>query len=392
MLLKITKTEFLNLILFSDLHIDEVKDISPIQALENFFEILEYIIRKEEINLICFAGDISSEISNVLAFYSLINSLEIPVLFIPGNHDILIRLSFQGKTTTMGGMIDLGINMDMEKIDSMEKYYFLKDTATKFPYIYFLHDSPLIIQYGTGRGRNIKKIGFLGVMGMYNYRLPHLPGFSWDLLNYYRDSSEKWIQIYFRTFKKFEDLQSIANEDSKTTNEESVKHSFSDLPSPEFQAYLEKINQENKLENASKEGALDLSCDSRIAFTRLFSELLYSQWHQVSQLNLKHIVMMTHFVPFIEGIPLSYPNDYIRFLDYNSSADKWWFEAAEKLIREEIKNPLVFFGHTHKWIDKAIPLAKMLCNPIPFKDLNFSSKKGIENIAQLLRRGIKRIE
>ena len=115
MLLKITNIEFLNILLFSDLHIDEVKDISPIQALEKFIEILEFVKRTDQINLICFAGDISSEISDILAFFKLINSLEIPVLFIPGNHDIFIRLSFKGKTTTMGEILDLGINMIWKK-------------------------------------------------------------------------------------------------------------------------------------------------------------------------------------------------------------------------------------------------------------------------------------
>jgi hypothetical protein len=124
----------------------------------------------------------------------------------------------------------------------------------------------------------------------------------------------------------------------------------------------------------------------------MISELLKSQWEQVSHLNAKHVVVMTHFVPLIKGIPLSSPDDYDRYIDNNNRADKWWFEAASDLIRKKMACPWVFFGHTHKHVDEESAQAKMFCNPILFKELCFTTKPGIEYIAQLLRRGIKRID
>lgn len=69
----------------SDLHVDR----NPKLNSQYYFETLVNVIMKREIELLIIAGDISNDYRQSIQFIKdLKNKLEMPVLFVPGNHDL----------------------------------------------------------------------------------------------------------------------------------------------------------------------------------------------------------------------------------------------------------------------------------------------------------------
>ena len=68
----------------SDLHIDLNPDVPP----QEYMTRLKEIIKRKQLNRLVIGGDISNHYSSTLQFVEqLQNQAEIPVHFIPGNHD-----------------------------------------------------------------------------------------------------------------------------------------------------------------------------------------------------------------------------------------------------------------------------------------------------------------
>ncbi|HZK46528.1 MAG TPA: metallophosphoesterase [Atopostipes sp.] len=68
----------------SDLHIDRNPDVPP----QEYMTRLKEIIKRKQLNRLVIGGDISNHYSSTLEFVEqLQNQAEIPVHFIPGNHD-----------------------------------------------------------------------------------------------------------------------------------------------------------------------------------------------------------------------------------------------------------------------------------------------------------------